>query len=359
MSTITFRHHYPYTLDDLRSELQKAKLKLGTDEVNLAYTQSYLDDATPVCLGLGITNKCNLRCSMCYYHEKEGSQEPEITTEINLELLSKVLPLIPNLQQVMLGLEGEPLLYSRLNELLTLLNQYTTNTVLVTNGNAVTPHVLGILKQHKLESVTVSLEAAEPELYASLRVKGQLNRLYEGVKNLKSCTKFINFHVVVSQANLHHLKPIVSLAKELEVNSITLDQLHMCNNAFENGLRLPEENALIEQTCDMVHFAEEQDVQIFIGPNYAKPALMDILKHQVGSHIPAFKYAPCPLLETTVNLLSSGQLFPCCGDIQPISLKEHELTFDGIFNHESVRLLRTLWALHEIPLVCQHCLRII
>lgn len=359
MSSITFRHKYPFTLDGLRTELQQAKLKQGADEVNLAHTQSYLDSQTPVCLGLGVTNKCNLRCTMCYYHEKEGIQDSEPTAEMDLDVLKKLLPKIPNLNQVMLGLEGEPLLYTKLDELLSLIKQYAANLVIVTNGNIITPRIVEILSKHHPDSIAVSLEAVEPELYAALRVRGQFSRVYEGIKQLKKCTDAVNFHVVVSQANVFHLKPIVTVAQELQVNLISLDQLHECSNSLANGLRLPDTDVLIEQTCDMANFADELGVPLLIGPNYAAPDVMDEFRARIGKHVTDIKYNPCPLLESTVNLLTHRQIFPCCGDLKPMDLNENELTFDGMFNHESVRLMRTLWALHQIPQVCKKCLRMV
>lgn len=53
------------------------------------------------------------------------------------------------------------------------------------------------------------------------------------------------------------------------------------------------------------------------------------------------------------SILSSGELFPCCGDFQQAKINSYD--FDGIFNHIYLQLIRENISKNKLIKACKSC----
>ena len=100
-----------------------------------------------------ITNICNLNCSFC-------SKDNRIKEEMSLENFELILKKIKNYtKSIYLHVKGEPLLYSKLDELLTLCDNYNMKVKITTNGTLLKDK-LEILNNHpSLKQLNISLHS--------------------------------------------------------------------------------------------------------------------------------------------------------------------------------------------------------
>jgi cyclic pyranopterin phosphate synthase len=123
-------------------------------------------------LRISVTDRCNFRCTYCMPREHFGKEHAFLPREDLLtyeEITSLVEALIP------LGLEkvrltgGEPLLRNDLTHLVTMLRECgpALDLALTTNGALLAMHA-EVLKAAGLNRVTVSLDALDPTVFASM-----------------------------------------------------------------------------------------------------------------------------------------------------------------------------------------------
>ena len=100
-----------------------------------------------------ITNICNLNCSFC-------SKDKRVKEEMSLENFELILKKIKNYtKSIYLHVKGEPLLYSKLDELLTLCDNYNMKVKITTNGTLL-KEKLEILNNHSsLKQLNISLHS--------------------------------------------------------------------------------------------------------------------------------------------------------------------------------------------------------
>lgn len=141
-------------------------------------------DAYPPCVQIEPTSICNYRCVFCYQVDKAFSHAGEgHMGQMPLETFKRVVDeLHGNVEAVTLASRGEPLLCRQIEEMLA----YTAGKFLglKINTNA---WFLDERKAHAILSaepntLVFSADAADPELYARLRVNGKLERVLANVR---------------------------------------------------------------------------------------------------------------------------------------------------------------------------------
>lgn len=367
MSTINLRQNFKCSLEELKRDFAEACQSRGLSalEQEELLARERLDKDVPVTLGLGLTNRCNLKCSMCYYHSPNAEQTVPCS-ELNLSSIEQLLDSIPNCQNVLLALEGEPLLYSDFLGVLEIALRHSPLVCLVTNGHALTAklcirmhELLGQYEGRRL-NLSVSLEAVAPDLYAQLR-GGSFARLD---RNLRAALEFfpeLSLHVVVSNQNIEHLPEIFSYAHEIGIKAISFDELNECDNAKAHGLRRVPPRDLLEHFLTLLQQAQKLNLSLLFSYNFMSPQYMQEFKQRCQEQglkplITESHEQGCHFLHGFASVISGLRIFPCCGDFAPHKLSE--LSFNGIYNHDYLVYLRSLWSLQQIPAICKSCLKL-
>ena len=105
------------------------------------------------CIYIEITNKCNLSCSFC----KKGVRP---LREMTINEFKKIISKIKDYTNtICLHVKGEPLLYSNLNEILTICDDNNINISLTTNGTLLKAKVEDLIKHKSLFKIHISLNA--------------------------------------------------------------------------------------------------------------------------------------------------------------------------------------------------------
>lgn len=69
-----------------------------------------------------------------------------------------------------------------------------------------------------------------------------------------------------------------------------------------------------------------------------KEDLMIMLKNIKSKFLYILDNKICKIPWEYTSILSNGYIFPCCGDFEPSPISEY--TFDGIFNHDYMTMIR-------------------
>ena len=117
-----------------------------------------------------ITNKCNLSCSFC---KKSNRLLKEMTVTEFKEVISKIKDYT---NTICLHVKGEPLLHSKLNEILNICDDNNIKVSLTTNGTLLKNKINELINHKLLSKVHISLNA-------EVTNQNYLNDIFKAVSN--------------------------------------------------------------------------------------------------------------------------------------------------------------------------------
>jgi len=161
-------------------------------------------------------NDCNLRCVYCHNHR---SKETIDTESFSLFVHSRVL----SVSTFQIGCIMEPTLDGRLADLvLTVAHspaKPTHDFMLQTNGLLLHRHDAGKLREANLTRLSISMDAANPQIAKSLRSGMSIDRVIRNVSAFrKDCPNTsVEFITTVTSENIDKLEDLINLGNSLGV----------------------------------------------------------------------------------------------------------------------------------------------
>ena len=177
------------------------------------------------------TTRCNMvpPCTMC---GKSASASRKSEHDMDPQIWQDLLPVLS--QARILGLHGggEPLFYPHLFDLLEEIDPQQTEVGFNTNGHLLTEKTTRRLIEHQLAWLSVSIDAATPEMYLRLRRRkdwdrllARIRRLLELREQMGSKRPRVELNMTVMRTNLPQAPRLVELAAELGVDSVLFQQI--------------------------------------------------------------------------------------------------------------------------------------
>lgn len=168
-----------------------------------------------------LTEGCNLRCRHCWISPTYQAGDP-IHSSLDLHLFRSTIE-----QARPMGLSGikltggEPLLHPRIDHLLEFLRAKELSLSVETNGVPCTAVLAREISRCKDPFVSVSLDAAEPEIHEWVRgVKGCFDGALAGIRNLVSAGVRPQLIMTLMRRNREQMEPFVRLAESLGAASV-------------------------------------------------------------------------------------------------------------------------------------------
>jgi radical SAM protein with 4Fe4S-binding SPASM domain len=319
---------------------------------------------------MDLTNKCNLRCRMCYFSDPRVFRRARhaITVEEFARLAEQLFPLS---NEVALSFGTEPLLHPRFGELLAVAKAYEVPSVwITTNGLLLNGEVIDKVIALGLDTICVSIDAATKETYERIRVGGNFERLLANIRALQGAKQHrgsdrprLMLNVVLMRSNIEELPDVFRLAHELQ--AVAVGAVHMV--PFENASAAPGESLFEHQElCNRM----------------LDEARAAALRHGVYAHLPEnFGARPDGVRAVdgnefyTLNMGEGETSLSACrfpwhfvgispyGDVSPCGwwygeppmCNLHEQTFDEIWDNASYRALRAEHLGSRLRPTCQTC----
>ncbi len=191
------------------------------------------------------TELCNLACVHCAHPTFKKSDlyagrtlDPDLNAKAIDEIASAGKE---RCQYIRYTGEGEPLIHPRIFDMLSYAVQHSGTTVTITtNGTLHKGNRLEKLMATGLHVVDISIDAFTPEVYAKIRVNGDLNQTRENVLRLLQLSKAPGCHtkIVVSYieqpANQHETDAFEKFWKDNGADYVIVRRLHSNAGALVN-----------------------------------------------------------------------------------------------------------------------------
>ena len=183
-------------------------------------------------LELDITNRCNLRCVMCYHSFESTRRAPTVhmTPDEFDAIASRVLP---RANRLSLSLGNEPLMSPHFIPILHAAAAYRVPEVnFFTNGLLLRDDSIDAIVESGVTQVCVSIDGATAATYNAIRRNGDFHVLVGNVERLierrnaaGSATPRLRFDFVMMQRNIHEIVDLVTLAARLGVTEMNFAHL--------------------------------------------------------------------------------------------------------------------------------------
>ena len=144
-------------------------------------------DKYPPCVQIEPVSMCNYRCVFCYQSDKTFSNKKSgYMGYMDLALFKKIIDQLEgNVEAITLASRGEPTLHKQLPEMLKYMHGKFLALKINTNASMLTDELIHIILSSDIQTLCLSIDAADKDLYEKLRVNGKYEKIIKNVKRLK------------------------------------------------------------------------------------------------------------------------------------------------------------------------------
>ncbi len=186
----------------------------------------------PRIIELETTHRCNINppCVMCY--PRILASEQELAGELHDNILNQVRPFLKKADAVSLHGRGDPLAYSRIEEIINSIDTGKTRLYFCTNGLLLYDSLIRAMIRKKIEILNVSVDAATADTYAKLR-KNRLNVLIRKLKRVQKIKKEmkaqrprLSLSFILMKENAHEAADFIDLAQDVGAYMVRFSRLN-------------------------------------------------------------------------------------------------------------------------------------
>ena len=263
----------------------------------------------PTRLHLELTNRCNSLCTTCV---RTVSPDPE--RDMELAEVERITGGLPELASVALQVNGEPLLYRSLPDVVRMLKRRGIYVELNTNGIAIRMRRVPWLLDSGLDQLNVSVDSTDPTTYEQLRGVDALDRVVRNLGQFLArrgpapTPPRVTLWMTATQANLGDITEMVELAARIGAEAVFLQRLVY----FGEGMARAESSVHGRMsTAQAEAIAAAEDRAAVLGIE-----LETCGRHDTGAMLGGANtdqpWRDCRRAWEGATVLANGDLVPCC-----------------------------------------------
>ncbi len=190
-----------------------------------------VDLGAPLYIAWQITNECNLNCLHCIEESGPGKAFPDELTD---DQVFRALADFMDCEVPYLSFSGgEPLVHPRLFEMVDYVCRRGAQLKVETNGHHLTPDACRRFKDSGVKAVQVSMDGGSRETFNRMRVRGDFDRMIQGIRNLREAGVTIEINYSPTSFNIHEVGQAVDLAYQLGADSFYTGKTMYTGNAVK------------------------------------------------------------------------------------------------------------------------------
>lgn len=311
----------------------------------------------PVDLFLEITNACNLHCIMCRSHPTLSGA----ARHMDRGIVDRLRQVLAAADRIFSNGWGEPFAFPGFLSLLAAIRGCNPSAEIWfnTNGQLITEGTASELVERRVTTICLSIDAAEPRLYESIRRGASFDRLVRAIRclnerkrNEKSSHPALIAEAVVMRSNIEYLEGIAAFCAEHAFSGLVLERVRGYPD-LDVGDFTPHASAL-----RAVMLRAQRSGLALSGP------LVDECRHLFEGTPPPL--SPCAAASAsaiacirpwhTALVRTDGTVLPCC-IAGPVLGDLREESFDAVWNGAVARGLRECMISGRHLPACADCIR--
>lgn len=329
---------------------KKANRRLEKKLFKVFYRRSSFVPYYPFAIYIDATTQCNLKCEMCALYNLPESQKGNLS----FENFRRMVRMIPNSRSRLIEFpgRGEPLLNPEIIKILKYAKERGFKTCVYTNGTLINKTNVKELASY-VDFMHFSVSGAKKETYESIhrgaRFDKLMNNIFLFVKTrteLKTQNRvIINF--VASNQNYLELSDMVTLARELNVNKLTINIVRRMN---------PEKKS--KQYDNKIKELQDMDKEELAGHLERASCLSEDLGVKLDIQPAENRWKNCEWPWRGCFITHDGFVTPCCLVTSPEIVNfgnVFDKNFRDIWNGSEYRRFRRLLLSNSPPKCCIKC----
>ena len=345
---------------------------------------------------MDISNKCNLRCRMCYFSlDKYLKAKP---TYILPETFSNMArDLFPHAASLTLSCGNEPLTSPYFIDILKIAAKYKIPSLdFATSGILLDKKSADAVIENGVTDVMFSVDSPKKETYEYIRRGASFDRLVGNIeylvkrkKQCKSVTPRLRFNVTLMKSNIQDIEDLVVFAAEVGVSELDFRHLVVYEGLGMEGESLVNYKELANYWLDRARKkAKKLGLSIVVcpenfltggdkrknviqrivspkiwrlisktrrDPKYAIKAGYSRLVNLLGIRNIPLLYCYLPFSYVLIN--AGGGVYPCphCHSEPPYGILTPDVSFEQIWCGNSYRAIRRKILSEDPPEMCKKC----
>ncbi len=306
--------------DKMLNNLLKNELEISEKQTELS--------SLPRNLTVTLTNKCNLKCIMCF----AGEETFEISDK-NLEEIKNIIPYLENIS----WMGGEVFLYKDFIDILKWASQYSVRQEIITNGLLLSESVIKTLLEKHID-ITISIDGTSKEVYEDIRRNGRFETLLNNLsvlnkikKEIKTTSRF-RLNAVIMKNNYKNIPDFLELAYKYGFDILAFSPLVRDSRNKDLDIFGKDFNsAVIKETAKNINILKEK--ALFCGIQIENSLPTEDFVENIGSKeyvfnfsVPSSKSLSCHIPWKRLFIASNGDVYPNCFCKKPVG----NLTVNGL-----------------------------
>ncbi len=208
------------------------------------YVLSAIHCDRPRQVDIELSNRCNLRCKMCWFHGENGLgnryEDGELTTK---EVFSIVDQLVPYKSHIYIG-GSEPFMRKDFLMILQYLKSRNLFVTFTTNGTMLEAEQIGMLVKLGVDRINFSIDGNR-ELHDYVRGRGAFGKVTQSVRKISECKKIeahmkpvITVNITLTRSLIGRLKETVNEIRQSTHDGADFYRLHHLWYVSQNELAL-------------------------------------------------------------------------------------------------------------------------
>jgi len=299
-------------------------LNVDNSKPPITKVNARLWSSSPTFLNIEPTTRCNFKCWYCIGRSMQQK-------DIEVQDFPRVLDNFPDLKTIALVGEGEPLMHKGFFDMAQMAKDRGIRVLIISNGSTLSSSMVKKLCSAEVAYVGISIDSIDPKTFASSRIDGKLEQIWQGIQRLRKYRDDNGFSYpkiglkgTLFSYSKDSLPEIVRTAKSYGVE---IFESFQALNPMMTYLPIYPETSLNELNhIDEVAQAIQRDTQkvtqhLLPFGDFCAQEGIEIDKNGKGNGV----RNNCD--EQWIYSLLSGDITPCCQIKNPISDKWN------LFNH--------------------------
>lgn len=314
-------------------------------------------------LEMDITNRCNIRCVMCYHSLEATRRAPTVHLHPD-DFAAVATRVLPHAHRLSLSLGNEPLMSPHFIPILRIAAGYDLPHLnFYTNGLLLSDANIDAIIAHGVTQVCISIEGATRATYNAIRRDGDFDQLVRNVERLihrrnaaGRAAPRVRFDIVMMQRNVHELVDLVRLASRLGADELNFRHLVSFEGLDMKGESLSSMKALSNYWLDRA-MREAIDLRLDVH-HHPAPYVLDSQDPVEGAAAAPFVPRPyCAYPFYFVTMGPGGHVLPCpfSHGEAPFGVASRETPLDQIWLGPKFTALRQRILDADPPDMCRRC----
>jgi len=192
----------------------------------------YFWSPQPKAIDIELTNRCNLKCKMCWFHGEGGIGDRYIGSELTGDEVSRLLnQLAPYKPRIYLG-GSEPFVRKDALSILEEIKYLGLSVLFTTNGTLFDQDKIMKLVKLGVDHIIFSIDGYE-ELHDEIRGRGVFKTVTSNIKKLsdfrkeKKCNKpVVSVNITITPFIIGHLQETVNSIREATQDNVDVYRIH-------------------------------------------------------------------------------------------------------------------------------------